>query len=57
MSEQQPTPVDQDANATAAELIARAAQDLANQQAAARKKAEQGGTGQRGGVLHGEGGH
>lgn len=56
MSEQQPTPVANDANATAAELHARAAQDLAATQAAARAKQAQGGTGTRQGILPGGGG-
>lgn len=34
MSEQQPTPVDQDATATAAELLARAADDYRRAEAA-----------------------
>lgn len=53
MSEQ--TPVTADANANAAQLLARAAQDLAAAQAAARQKQEQG-AGMRGGILPG-GGH
>jgi hypothetical protein len=49
----QPTPVVNDANATAAQLHARAAADLAAAQAAARAKQKQGGTGVRQGVLPG----
>jgi hypothetical protein len=52
----EPTPVAEDATATPEQLLARAAQDLAAAQAAARNKAEQGGPGQRQGVLPG-GGH
>ncbi|MFD1274888.1 hypothetical protein [Streptomyces kaempferi] len=47
------TPVDEDAHATPAQLLARAAQDLTAEQAAARKKEEQGSTGNREGVLPG----
>lgn len=47
----QTTPVVDDATATAAQLQARAAADLAAQQAATRAKQEQGGTGVRQGVL------
>jgi len=50
-----PTPVTADANATAAELLARAAQDLAAAQAAAAQKEAQGAS-VRQGVLPG-GGH
>ena len=54
MSEQ-PTPVAEDATATAQQLLARAAQDLAATRDAAAKKAAQGGTGARQGVLPGGG--
>lgn len=47
------TDVVDDATATPAQLLARAAQDLAAEQAAARKKEEQGSTGNREGVLSG----
>lgn len=50
-----PTPVDEDANASAAQLLERAAQDRAAALAAARKKEAQGGTGARNGVLPGGG--
>lgn len=50
-----PNPAVTDQNATPAQLHARAANDYAQQQAANRAKQEQGGTGQRQGVLHGEG--
>lgn len=53
MSEQ-PTPVAEDAHATPAQLLTRAADDYAQAQAAARAKQEQGGPGDRQGVLHGE---
>ena len=46
-----PTPVADDATASAPELLARAAQDLAAQQAATAKKQQQGGPGTREGVL------
>lgn len=52
----EPTPVDQDANAAAVELIARAAADRAAAQAAAAAKAAEGGAGIRDGILPG-GGH
>ncbi|MDX3637827.1 hypothetical protein PV728_48175 [Streptomyces europaeiscabiei] len=48
-----PTPVTEDPNATAAQLLARAAADLAATQAAAAAKAAQGGAGTRQGVLPG----
>ncbi|MGV9282140.1 hypothetical protein [Streptomyces sp. NPDC003730] len=51
----EPTPVDQDAKATAAELIARAAADRAAAQAAAEAKAAEGSTGIREGILPGGG--
>lgn len=54
MSEQI-TPVADDPTATSAQLLDRAAQDLAAAQAAARTKAERGGPGQRQGVLPGGG--
>lgn len=44
-------PVATDPQANAQELLARAAQDLANTQAAAAAKAAQGGTGTRQGIL------
>lgn len=47
------TPVTDDAQATAAQLQARAAADLATQQAATRAKQNQGGTGTRQGILPG----
>lgn len=53
MSEQQPTPVADDAHASIAELHQRAAADLAAAQAAARARQEQGDTGHRLGVLPG----
>lgn len=53
MSEQPPTPVVDDAHATTAQLQQRAAQDLANARTAAAKKAAQGGTGTRQGILPG----
>lgn len=53
MSEQT-TPVADDAHATPAQLLTRAANDYAQAQAAARAKQEQGGPGRREGVLHGE---
>jgi hypothetical protein len=49
MSEQQPTPVVDDANATVEQLLARAAQDLANAVNARIEREAQGGT--RQGVL------
>ena len=51
----QPTPVADDLHATAPQLLARAAVDYAQAQAAARAKQEQGGTGERQGVLLGGG--
>jgi len=57
MSEQQPTPVADDATASAPELLARAAQDRAAQQAATKAKQDQGGPGTREGVLPSGGGH
>ena len=54
-SPEQPSPVVDDAHATAPQLLARAAQDLAAERVAAEKKAAQGGTGARQGVLPGEG--
>jgi hypothetical protein len=56
MSEQQPTPVAADLNASAPQLLARAAHDYAQAQAAARTKDDQGGPGTRQGILPG-GGH
>lgn len=53
---QQPTPVTDDAHATTTQLQQRAAQDRAAQQAAAKAKQAQGGTGTRQGILPG-GGH
>ncbi|NUS79176.1 MAG: hypothetical protein HOV70_23660 [Streptomyces sp.] len=52
----EPTPVDQDATASVAELHQRAAADYAHAKAAAQAKAAEGGTGVRQGVLPG-GGH
>ena len=49
----QPSPFHDDANATPAQLLAAAANDLATQQAANRAKQEQGGPEQRDGVLPG----
>jgi hypothetical protein len=57
MSEQPPTPVAEDATASAPELLARAAQDLAAAQAAAEAKQAQGGPGTREGVLPSGSGH
>jgi hypothetical protein len=54
MSEPQPTPVADDANATVEQLLARAAQDLANAVNARIEREAQGGT--RQGVLP-SGGH
>lgn len=50
----EPTPVDLDVHAIAPELLARAHTDYAAQQAAARAKQEQGGTGERHGILPSE---
>jgi hypothetical protein len=50
-----PNPAVTDQNATTAQLLARAANDYATQQAANRNKQEQGGPGQRDGVLPGSG--
>ncbi|MFI7293990.1 hypothetical protein [Streptomyces sp. NPDC050121] len=50
-----PNPAVTDQNATPAQLLARAANDYATQQAANRKKAEQGGTEDRQGILPGGG--
>lgn len=50
---EQPTPVAEDANASAAQILERAAQDRAAALAAARAKEAQGGTGTRTGVLPG----
>lgn len=50
-------PVDTDPQANAAELLRRAAQDLAAQQAATKAKQQQGGPGTREGVLPGTSGH
>lgn len=50
-----PSPFHDDANATPAQLLARAADDLAQQQAATRAKEQQGGSEQRQGVLPGGG--
>ena len=52
MSEQPTTPVTADANVSAADLLARAAQDLANA-VAARIEREAQGAGQRQGILPG----
>jgi len=54
MSEQHPNPAVTDQDATVQQLLARAANDYATQQAANREQQAQGGTGQRDGVLHGE---
>lgn len=51
-----PSPFHDDAGATPAQLLASAANDLATQRAATRAKQDQGGPGQRDGVLPG-GGH
>lgn len=48
-----PTPVVEDLHAVAAQLQARAAADYAAQQAATRTHQQQGGTGQRDGILPG----
>jgi hypothetical protein len=48
-------PIDTDPQADAQELLRRAAQDLANAQAATAAKQAQGGPGNRQGVLPGEG--
>lgn len=53
MSEQQSTPVDEDANATVDELLARAAQDLTNAVTARIKREAQGDPGAREGILPG----
>jgi hypothetical protein len=53
MTGQQTTPVTEDANASSAELLARAAQDFAATQAAATQRQNQGDTGVRQGVLPG----
>lgn len=55
MSEQQPVPVTEDANASATQLLARAAQDLAAARTADAAKKAQGGNGARQGVLPGGG--
>jgi hypothetical protein len=52
-----PTPVADDATASAPELLARAAQDLAATQAATKAKQQQGGPGTREGVLPAGNGH
>ncbi|MET7457689.1 hypothetical protein ABZT03_38740 [Streptomyces sp. NPDC005574] len=52
---QQPTPVADDLHATAAQLLARAAQDRAAAQTAARTKQAAGGTEIRQGILPGGG--
>ena len=52
MSEQQPTPVTADADATVAQLLARAAQDL-DRAITARLQREAQGEGQRQGILPG----
>jgi hypothetical protein len=49
--------VTDDATASAPELLARAAQDRATQQAAAKAKQQQGGPGTREGVLPAGNGH
>ncbi len=54
MREQQPTPVANDANATAEQLLDRAAQDLSAAVAARIQRQTQGCTEVREGVLHGE---
>lgn len=53
MSEQHPNPAVTDQNATPDQLLARAAADYAQAQAATRAKQEQGGPEQRDGVLPG----
>lgn len=53
MSEQHPNPAVTDQGATPAQLLARAAADYAQAQAATRQKQAQGGPGQRDGVLPG----
>lgn len=55
MSEQIPCPVLDDTGATIPQLHAAAANDYATQQAALRAKQAQGESGERQGVLHGEG--
>lgn len=50
-------PVDTDPQADAQELLRRAAQDLATQQAATKAKQQQGGPGTREGVLPAGSGH
>lgn len=52
---QQPTPVVEDAHATASQLLARAHADYASAQVATSEHQAQGGTGQREGVLPGGG--
>lgn len=54
MSQPHPNPAVTDLHATATQLLARAAADLAAQQTATRQHAAQGGTEQRDGILHGE---
>ena len=49
----EPTPVTEDAHATAPELLARAAADYDDSQAAVQAHEDQGGTGERQGVLPG----
>jgi hypothetical protein len=51
----EPTPVADDAHATAAELLARAARDYSNTQAATQARQAQGGQETREGVLPGGG--
>jgi hypothetical protein len=53
---EQPTPVTEDAHATAPQLLARAAQDYTHANTAAQTHQAQGGNGVREGVLPG-GGH
>lgn len=51
----EPTPVDQDANATVDQLLARAAADLANATTARIQREAQGGTEAREGIIPGGG--
>ena len=50
-----PNPAVTDQGATVPQLLARAANDYATQQAVTHAKQEQGGTEQRDGILHGDG--
>jgi len=50
---EQPTPVVDDAHASAPQLLARTAQDLANATTARLQQEQQGGTGIREGILPG----